>query len=384
MLIISHTPHYQEEGQISAWGSTVREIDQLATLFDEVVHLAPLHSGPAPESSLPYSSPKVSYHAVRPAGGEKFVQKTAILWQIPAWMKKMRTEMQQADAIHIRCPANISLVALIARHLWAKNKPCWVKYAGSWSAKTRQPFSYRLQHAELLRSVPARVVSVNGRLPSDPRHILSFYNPSFSEEEYLLSRELAQEKSLTLPLQLLFVGRLEQAKGFGRVIEITRELASRKVEFTLDAVGDGPERAEFEARVQQLGLSAYINFYGWKKRLEINDFYQKAHIILLPSTSSEGWPKVLSEAMAFGVVPIASDAGSISEILQTAQIGVSLPPNNLPAFTAAIEKYNRDPLLWKQECVRATAFAERFSYEHYLERIRQVFLEFFDVELNHA
>jgi len=39
LLIISHTPHYLQEDQVQGWGSTVMEIDQLASLFDEVVHL---------------------------------------------------------------------------------------------------------------------------------------------------------------------------------------------------------------------------------------------------------------------------------------------------------------------------------------------------------
>ena len=53
LLIISHTPHYLKEGQVVGWGSTVMEIDQLAKLFTEVTHLAPLHDGETPALSEP-------------------------------------------------------------------------------------------------------------------------------------------------------------------------------------------------------------------------------------------------------------------------------------------------------------------------------------------
>ena len=53
LLIVSHTPHYERNGSLVGWGPTVREIGHLARLFDDVVHIAPVHSGPAPKMRCP-------------------------------------------------------------------------------------------------------------------------------------------------------------------------------------------------------------------------------------------------------------------------------------------------------------------------------------------
>jgi hypothetical protein len=70
---------------------------------------------------------------------------------MPGWLKEMRRAMRAADAVHIRCPAGISLVALLAARLWAKDKPVWVKYAGELAAQRKESLSSRIQRWLLLR-----------------------------------------------------------------------------------------------------------------------------------------------------------------------------------------------------------------------------------------
>ena len=92
----------------------MREIDHLAGLFREVVHIAPLHEVPAPDSAMPYTSARVRLVAVRPAGGERATEKLEILLHAPGWARAILREMADADVVHVRCPASISLVALAA------------------------------------------------------------------------------------------------------------------------------------------------------------------------------------------------------------------------------------------------------------------------------
>jgi glycosyltransferase involved in cell wall biosynthesis len=101
-------------------------------------------------------------------------------------------------------------------------------------------------------------------------------------------------------------------------------------------------------------------------------FYSQAHFILLPSIGSEGWPKVLSEAMAYGVVPIAYGISSIPQFFRnysTGQAILSLEPRH---FSDTIESYLRTPLHWQEHSRNAVRAAPAFSYNNYLQAVRQL------------
>ena len=68
LLIISNMAHYLAGNRVVGWGPAVREINQLAQVFDEVRHLAMLHPGTPPPTALPYISPKISFLPLAPSG----------------------------------------------------------------------------------------------------------------------------------------------------------------------------------------------------------------------------------------------------------------------------------------------------------------------------
>jgi glycosyltransferase involved in cell wall biosynthesis len=96
--------------------------------------------------------------------------------------------------------------------------------------------------------------------------------------------------------------------------------------------------------------------------------------MLLPS-SSEGWPKVLSEAMAYGVVSVASNVSCIPQILGTTGAGLSLRPDDLDGFAAAVVRLARDPERWSAVSRAAVATAQSFTYDSYLTEVRRLFQE---------
>ncbi|MEE4176614.1 MAG: glycosyltransferase [Bacteroides sp.] len=383
LLIISHTPHYEQGEQIVGWGSTVREIDQLATLFDQIVHLAPLHPGPPPGSSLPYQAPNFQLHPVRSAGGNSLWEKLSILARIPLWLFAMKAEMQAADALHIRCPAGISLVGLLAARLWAKGKPTWVKYAGNWESYKGQASSYKFQRWFVNKNHHKGVVTINGKWKGQPEHVLTFHNPSFSEIELIKAREKSKDKNLAYPLQLLFVGRLSRAKGVHRVLQIVKRLHEIGVDFQLTLVGGGSERSEFESFVQLQGLDHKVMFTGWQPMSTLGKYYQTAHFLIFPS-SSEGWPKVLSEAMAYGVVPLASTVSSIPQILEETGAGMAIHSDDIEAYIQAILQYTQNVTAWQGASQNGQKAATRFTYEHYLSDVWRMFHRFWQINLNHG
>ena len=372
LVVVSHTPHYRSAAGIVAWGSTVREIDHLAELFREVVHVAPLHEVPAPESAMAYTSARVRVVAVRPAGGEQARDKVGIVLRAPGWARAILREAAAADVLHVRCPAGISLVTLALLPFVRRGVKRWVKYAGNWNPDGQEPWTYRLQRQWLLSGRARSIVTVNGDWPDQPAHVHAFLNPCLTETELEEGRQAAAEKTLGDSVRLLFVGRLEKEKGAGHAICILEQLLASKVVATIDFVGDGPERGAFETLSQELGIRDAVRFHGWRKRSELRTLFSQAHFLLLPTVASEGWPKVLSESMAYGAVPLAGRVSCISQYLELFQTGRAFPASSEQAFIDAIAWYAGNPLAWREESQRAVTAARLFSYSRYLEAVRSL------------
>jgi glycosyltransferase involved in cell wall biosynthesis len=375
LLIISHTPHYCDNQQVKGWGATLREVDHLATLFDHVAHIAPLHPETAPESALPYTSDHVTFEPVPVAGGPMLWDKLAILWHMAAYVRVISQQLINSDVVHIRAPANIALIAMVLLAFRRGPEKRWIKYAGNWKPQGKEALSYTFQRWWLRRNFAHAEVTVNGEWDDSPQHVHAFLNPCLTDEELLDGQQAAAGKQLTVPVCFVFVGRAERVKGLGHAIELICSLSREGLAVSLDIIGDGPERVELEYLAQDLHVGQHVRFHGWKPRTELSPYYRRAHFVLLPSNSSEGWPKVLSEAMAYGVVPLASDVSSIPQILQRFGTGKALPVTDTAALHDAVLDYLNEPDVWKAESANAVDAASHFSYAAYLAAVRQL-LEF--------
>jgi glycosyltransferase involved in cell wall biosynthesis len=373
LLIVSDMAHHLDAGgRVVGWGPTVREIDQLSTVFDEIVHVAPLYEGPPPATALRYDSGRVRLRPVRPAGGPGILSKVRILRRVPSWVAAIRSELRGADAVHVRCPANVSLIALFVLALTRCPRPRWLKYAGNWSPATSDAGSYRLQRWMLRRNVCQATVTVNGVWPAQPPHVRSFDNPTLTDEELRSAAQAAADKTLDGEVRIAFAGRLEEAKGAGRVLEIAQRLVTAGVTFGLDLAGDGPDRRRYETHVADRRLENEVTFHGWLDRAALERVYGRAHIVLLPTTASEGFPKVLAEGMAYGAVPLAGDVSAIGQVLTDARTGAALPPADIDGFVAAVVE-RADAGRWRRESEAAVRAASRFTYSRYLAAVRSLF-----------
>ncbi len=383
LLVISHTPHFARGDAIVGWGPTVKELDYLADHFDEVRHVAPLHPGPGTASDLPYQNPRISVLKVQPAGGNHLRDKIRVIFSYPRYLLRILQQLSWSDVVFVRCPANISLLALIVLICLRRPVFRWFKYAGSWQpARGEDRFSYWLQRQILNRNLARGPVMVNGKWMKQPDHVHHFINPCLTKTEIDFAEKIP-EKSLALPLNLLFVGRTEEVKGLRQALEICADLKNNQIEFKLDVIGDGPERPYFEKMAHELNLADYVSWKGWLNREAIRPFYAAGHFLLLPS-HTEGWPKVIGEAMAYGVVPVASKAGSIPQVLSEARCGASIPYQETKAYYQALVDYIHNPQKWQSESRNGRHFSKQFTYEGYITALGGMFKKSWGVSLDDA
>lgn len=369
LLIISHMPHHIREGRVVGWGPTAREIDQLATRFTSVRHIACLHPEPAPSSHIPYAAKNVELVPVPPSGADGVLGKLDVLRTSPNYIRVIKRELPNADMVHVRGPAHIALMAMIM--LSTRKSPIarWFKYAGNWKPDASEAASYRFQRWWLRRPWHRGVVTVNGQWSDQQEWVRTFFNPSLDEAEVARGRVAAVTKQLTSPINLLYVGRVETLKGAGRAVRIADKLRERGVNATLEIIGDGPERPTFEALTEKLRLGERVKFRGWQSPDVVYAAHARAHVLLLPTNASEGWPKVLSEAMAYGAVPVAGSVSSIPQYVEQFRCGAAIHHEDIDGFAAAIQTYVDNPERWHAEAQRAVDAAHYFTFTHYLAAI---------------
>ncbi len=115
-------------------------------------------------------------------------------------------------------------------------------------------------------------------------------------------------------LSLVFLGRLLQWKGAALAIDAVAEIRKQVPDATLRIIGDGPERARLEARVDALGLRDAISFHGWISREACACLLSDSEILLFPSVFDCGGAAVL-EAMSLGLMVVALNWGGPGDYL---------------------------------------------------------------------
>jgi glycosyltransferase involved in cell wall biosynthesis len=369
LAVVSHTPHHHGPDGLVGWGPTVTELSHLAGRFDEVVHVAPVHDDPAPASALPYTAENVRIVPVRAAGGDDLGSKAGIAAALPGWLAAMHRGTKGADALHVRCPANLSGLALAVLRGRRDRRPLWVKYAGNWCPDGPEPRSYRTQRTWLRKGWGTMAVTVSGRRPDDGAHVRSFANPSLTADDLLAGARAASAKPAGDPLRLAFVGRLVPDKGVAEAVAVAEMLQRDGRRVTLDVVGDGPERDV----VDRAGVEVVA--HGWSDAAGVRQVLADSHVLLVPSRT-EGWPKVMSEALAYGAVPVTPDISSIASVLGDA--GVVAADRSPAAFVAALT-----PVLDDLEPLRRAGLerAARFTFDAYLVAVDDLFAERWGVTL---
>ena len=124
------------------------------------------------------------------------------------------------------------------------------------------------------------------------------------------------------PLRLVFIGRLVAYKGLDLALAGAAELL-RSGRATLTVLGEGPERAAWEALAQQFGVSHHVQFLGNLPHEEVHGHLVRSHVLAFPSLREFGGG-VVPEAMVCGVVPVVVDYGGPPE-LTPGDTGIRIP-----------------------------------------------------------
>lgn len=187
-------------------------------------------------------------------------------------------------------------------------------------------------------------------------------------ERFQPGDRVAARRRLGLPETarlLLGVGRLVPGKGF---TVAAAALAALPADVHLVLVGDGPERQ----RIQTLA-GARVHLLGNRAPDEVAIAMRAADLLVLPS-QSEGWPNVVTEALASGLRVLATAVGGIPQILgqpagDDLRLGLLLAQRDVALVAAGAQRLLQVP----SDPYQVRRYAERFGWQQPIEQLARIF-----------
>jgi glycosyltransferase involved in cell wall biosynthesis len=176
------------------------------------------------------------------------------------------------------------------------------------------------------------------------------------------------------PVRLLYVGRFNVFKNVETLIEAVGQLNQMDVGgFELELVGEGEQRPVLERMVSDLGLTRNIRFSGWVARDRIADCYRRADVFVT-STTWEGMPNTVLEAMACGLPIVGTQASGLHELVREGVNGYLAPIKDPNALAEALARLIDNGFERRRMGRESRKLAEReFAWEYIAQQYVKVY-----------
>ena len=176
---------------------------------------------------------------------------------------------------------------------------------------------------------------------------------------------------------VITIRRLVYKNGLDTFIEAASVLIQNYPHLLFVIVGKGPSRRLIERRLAELRISDNFRLVGFVPEELLPLYYNAADYFVIPSSSGEGLPLVLLEAMACGLPVIATSVGGTPEIVEDMKNGVLVPARSPEALAEALSNFLSNRGLGRVigEEARKTV-EDGFSWDENVRRLQNVYDEF--------
>lgn len=164
--------------------------------------------------------------------------------------------------------------------------------------------------------------------------------------------------ALQTRLRLATHSRLVPWKRVDRLIDVLRSVEGAG----LLVVGDGPESERLAAQARALGVSSRVCFAGSRPRANALALVAACDLFVLSSTY-EGFPHAVLEAMGLGVPVVVTPAGGVPEVVVDGVNGRVVDSADPDALRVAIAATLADPAMRERLAAAARATAAQFGVE---------------------
>lgn len=170
---------------------------------------------------------------------------------------------------------------------------------------------------------------------------------------------------------LLFVGRLEERKGFPVAVAAFAQLAKVYSDLRLLVIGDGSERDAVDDL--EPAVRSRVEMLGRVDDDRLASYLKAATLYLGPATGGESFGIVLAEAMAAGLPIVASDIDGYRDVARDGLEALLVPPGDVDALVAAVREILDDGRLAASLGSAGARRARDFDWDSVTARLVDVY-----------
>jgi hypothetical protein len=352
-------------------GGFAFQMRALSELFDSTRIAVPCMARPATGGECPIEGRALTIVPLSSRVGTGALHKASF----PLWLMRngprLAWELAACDAVHVPIPGDVGTLGMVAASL--SRKPLFVRHCGDWFKPVTATEHFVKRLMERLGG-GRNVMLATGGAPEPPSRanpsIRWIFSTSLTEHElrnYALERETLGAHGP----RLILVGRQVVEKGTAVLVRALSQLADDLPEATLDVVGAGRDLGAFRALADELGIGDRVRFHGNVNHDTVIHLLRSADLFCLPTWSSEGFPKVVVEALACGLPVVTTPVSVLPRLVGTGCGRIVNEP--VPeAVAAAVRDCLADPARYREMSARAIATARELSLERWRDTIGEL------------
>ncbi|MCO6509287.1 MAG: glycosyltransferase [Aridibacter famidurans] len=381
LAVVSHKICWRSKESPTGYvtdGGFPLQMEAISELFSSTEVVVPCEARECADGTSPLKGRSVTVAPLSVPRGKGLRRKIDMLrWTIVNGREIWRS-VRNADAVHSPIPGDVGTIGMIFALIL--RKPLFVRHCGNWLApKTTAEKAWKWSMERLAGGRNAMMATGGADEPPSAR------NPSvkwiFSTS--LRRAQIESNAPLTLPeggkLRLLVASRLEEKKGTDVVIRALPAIRDAFPEVELEVVGGGSLLDNLKKQARELGIADRVTFRGKVGQSEVVRLMKQAHLFCYPTTASEGFPKVVLEALASGL-PVITTRVSVLPKLIGPECGVILDAPTSGALADAVVKVCSDAVRYSDMSEKAIEIAGEYSLERWRDFIGSSLRDCWNVE----
>jgi glycosyltransferase involved in cell wall biosynthesis len=336
LVVVSHKVCRRSAAAASGYatdGGFPLQMAALSELFDSTTLCVPV-DGTAGDGDMALEGRALRVVPLTVPGGRGVWRKARFpLWALRSAGTLVRV-VRASDAVHAPIPGDVGTMGIVVAHLF--RKPLFVRHCGNWLAP--RTTAERAWRGYMERAAGGRRVMMatgGGSEPPSARHpeVRWLFSSSLTRAD-MARTERAAPASLDGELRLVTACRLDPEKGVDTAVEALALVAAQRPA-RLDVFGAGADLERLRGLAVEHGVDGRVTFHGKVDHDAVLDGMLAADLFVYPTRASEGFPKVVGEALACGL-PVVTTPVSVLPSLLADGGGTVVPRGDAVAVADAV------------------------------------------------